>query len=91
MLTYKYTYTYTYIMKTLTLHIEESVYRSYKDHAAERGVSAAELVREAMRRYAESELTRGASLAELRPTALGPRYDRLDLTDLGEELFDDRP
>jgi hypothetical protein len=49
------------------------------------------LVREAMRRYAETELTHGGSLTELRPAALGPRYERLDLSGLGEELFDDRP
>jgi hypothetical protein len=78
-------------MKTLTLHIEEPVYQLFKETAAEKGTSAAELIREAMRRYAEDDLQRGPSLADLEPVALGPRYDRLDLSDLGEEMIGDRP
>ncbi len=77
-------------MKTVTIHIEEPIYDLFKETAAERGMAAAELIREAMRRFATDELERGPSLADLRPTELGPLYERLDLSDLGDEMFDDR-
>lgn len=77
-------------MKTLTLHIEEPVYRLFKETAAETGTSAAELIRDAMRRYAEEDLQRGSSLKDLEPVTLGPRYNRLDLSALGEEMISDR-
>lgn len=77
-------------MKTVTIHIEEPVYERFKETAAERGVAAAELIREAMRRFAEDELERGPSLADLKPAVLGPLYARLDLSNLDGEMMDDR-
>lgn len=77
-------------MKTVTLHIEEPIYDRFKENAAERGVAAAELIREAMRRFVEDELESGPSLADIEPSRLGPLYDRLNLTDLGSEMLDDR-
>jgi hypothetical protein len=73
-------------MKAVTINIEESVYDAFKERASERGIAAAELIREAMRRFAASELASGPSLADLKPTAMGPLMP-LDLSTLDEEML----
>jgi hypothetical protein len=82
----QYTYAYIVVMKAVTINIEESVYDAFKERASEQGIAAAELIREAMRRFAASELAGGTSLADLKPTAMGPLMP-LDLSTLDEEML----
>jgi hypothetical protein len=85
----QHTYPYIVVMKAVTINIDESVYEAFKKEATERKIPAAELIREAMRRFAASELATGPSLADLKPMAMQPRAP-LDLSTLDEEMLDDR-
>ena len=76
-------------MKAVAINIEESVYDAFKERASEQGIAAAELIREAMRRFATSELANGPSLADLKPVAMEPLMP-LDLSNLDGEMFDNR-
>ena len=80
-------------MKAVTIHVNEPVYREFKEQARQRERPTSELIRAAMDEYRERHFCGGTSLAEPMPPAsvgavLEPWGSRAEL--LGSYLDRDR-
>jgi predicted transcriptional regulator len=77
-------------VRTITIHVSESVYREFQEVARREDRTAAELIRESMTLYLRDRSARGASVLELAPLSLGRVKRPLTRnTHLAGEMLDD--
>ena len=75
-------------MKTITVNVSEPVYRDFQEYARGKDRKTSELIREAMERYHNEEISphSRSSLSELRGISVGSIHMPLDAS---EDLLDE--
>lgn len=75
-------------MKPITIHVPERTYKMFREHAAKTGVSASELIRQAMEAYYAEHLSPRGSIFDAEPADLGKTLRALSAEDdLLEEML----
>jgi len=79
-------------MKTITINVDEPIYRAYAEHAKRSGQPTSAVIRAAMEEYYTRNLERRSSLRARRPTRVGGTIRPISSDDdlLGEMLDDAR-
>lgn len=78
-------------MKTITINVDEKVYKQFQAFARSQERSTSDMIREAMQSYLAGNLQRRTRLQDLKPLSLGGVLRDLSRRDgLLEEMADDR-
>jgi hypothetical protein len=78
-------------MRTITINVDEKVYREFQAHARSQERSTSDMIREAMQSYLAGNLQQRTRLQDLKPLSLGGVLRDLSRRgDLLAEMTDDR-